>query len=956
MTSKRLCLAVSCILACASLAVAGDRPYPFEQIQLDNGLKVISLEDFSCPIIAVQVWYHVGSKDEDPKRQGFAHMFEHMMFRGTDRLGPEEHFDQIRRVGGDCNAYTAFDQTVYVQTLPGNQLELVLWLEAERMVFLKIDDENFFTERKVVCEELRQGHNQPYGRVPERLLAEIYGDKPYGWTPGGQIEHLLEAKVDELGVFWDRFYVPNNAVLVVVGAVEHAEVQTLAKKYFGWIPRCPDPERTDVPPGDQKEPKTITLQEDKGPLPVLGVLYRTVPKNHPDALPLEVLMGVLGGGESSRLYLDAVKEQKIAQMAMATAFSMEGDGLAGAGGALLPMTGKQKALMQTIKRQIKKITDEPISPAELDKMKNQLRRQEIEGAVTVARKAGLLGRYAVIYGDAERINRRLAEIDAITVADVQRVAKKYLKKDRRISISIEPSVGGIVGGLLGGKEEAGPELPATRTGENRVAPRTGPKAEAQRPDDFPAKPPAAGMLDVLPNTVHHDKLLSNGLKTVVVENHEVPMVWLMLGLKSGSWTEDQPGVADRTMDMLTKGTKTRTAKQLAEQLESNAIELSGSTGMDTASISLSAMLPQLDLAMELFADVLRNPTFPKDEFDILQQQARMGLMVQTKTPQYLADRELRRQLYGDHPYSRTSSGELEDLDNLKIDDLQAWWSKNLRPDNAVLYVAGDITPDAAYKLAEKSLAAWKAKGKFEPPELGELPAKQKTHIYIVDQPGSTQSQIRAGHLGIKRDHPRYIVSRVLSDIFGGSFNSRLNKAIRVEKGLTYGAHGGLTPRRFSGSFNVSTFTKTESTAEAVQVILDEIGKIRSAPPEEQELSDTKKYITGSFAGDRETPMSVVGDLWMIETQNLPKDYLQRMLAGVKAAEGPQIMETAKELIAPDHLVFVVVGEASKIKASLEKIAPVTVIGPAAEESEEQPAAAPASQPAASQPAPQKKAA
>ena len=195
---KRLALCVALVLAFASATLAGDRRYPFEQIKLDNGLTVISLEDFSCPIVAVQLWYHVGAKDEDPERQGFAHMFEHMMFRGTDRLGPEEHFNYIRRVGGDCNAYTSWDQTVYVQALPSNQLELVFWLEVERMAFLKIDDENFATERKVVCEEIRQGHNQPYGRLPEKLLAEIYDNKPYGWTPGGQIEHLRAATADEL--------------------------------------------------------------------------------------------------------------------------------------------------------------------------------------------------------------------------------------------------------------------------------------------------------------------------------------------------------------------------------------------------------------------------------------------------------------------------------------------------------------------------------------------------------------------------------------------------------------------------------------------------------------------------------------------------------------------------------------------------------------------------------------
>jgi zinc protease len=933
---KRLSLSIAVVLVFASVLVAGERRYAFEQVKLENGLTVISLEDFSCPIVAVQVWYHVGSKDEDPNRQGFAHMFEHMMFRGTDRLGTEEHFNFVRRAGGDCNAYTSFDQTVYVNDLPSNQLELALWLESERMAFLKIDQEGFSTEEKVVEEERRLGLNRPYGTVLEKLLAEVYKQHPYRWSTIGSIPHLREATIDELQAFWDKFYVPNNATLVVVGAAKHAEVQTLAKKYFGWIPKCPDVPRITIKEPEQKEARSVTIPEEKGPLPILGVLYRTVPENHPDHLPLQVLMGVLGGGESSRLYVDAVKEKKIAQVAMAGAFGMEQDGMAGAGGVLLPVVGKKKELMQAIKRQVKQITDAPITEAELSKMKNQMRRGEIEGALTVSGKASQLGQYAVLWGDAEEINRQLAQIDKVSIDDVQRVARQYLKKEHRLSILVEPSVGGMLKSMFGGGYDEGTAAEKSTTqssqaGENRVAKRTGDKAQAVRPKEFPEKPPVGKLLEDYPETPSSEQTLPNGLKVVVVSNREVPMVWARLGLKSGAWTEDKPGTAVATMGMLTKGTKTRTAKELAETLESNAIELNGSAGMDTAMVSASAMLPQLDLAMEILLDVIQNPTFPQDEFDIMQQQRKMGLLVEAKTPEYLADRELRKQMFGKHPYARTEDGELEDLDKIKPDDLKAWWAKHLRPDNAVMYVAGDIDADKAFSLIEKRLGGWKVEGKFEPPVLPPVPEKQKTHIYIVDRPGSVQSQIRVGHIGITRKEKDYFASRVLGQIFGGSFNSRLNKAIRVEKGLTYGAGGGFSPSRFAGTFRASTFTKTPSTADALKTILAEVDKIRAEAVTVEELSDTKTYITGSFPGDRETPMAVVGDLWMIETQDLPKDHLREYLAAVKVVTDADLTGVAKRLMDPEHLIIVVVGEAEKIKADLEKIAPVTVLSCAAEE-------------------------
>ena len=936
---------ITVVLLClAASAVADERRYAFEQFRLDNGLTVISLEDFSCPIVAVQVWYHVGSKDEDPERQGFAHMFEHMMFRGTDRLGPTDHFDNVRRVGGRTNAYTSFDQTVYIAEVPANQLELVLWLEAERMAFLEIDQDGFHTERKVVEEERRLGLNAPYGTVPEKLVAELFKVHPYRWMTIGKIPHLRKATIDELQAFWDKYYVPNNATLVVVGAVKHADVRRLATEYFGWIPSCPAPPRVTIKEPEQTESRTIRLKEDKGPVPIVGVVYRTVPVAHPDQLALQVGLGVLGGGESSRLYVDVVKKQKIAQMALGGSFAFEQDGLAGAGGILLPLVGDPKKLVQAIKRHVKRLRDEPITEAELAKMKTQLRRNEVAGAVTIASKARLLGQYAVMYGDAERINRRLAEIDAVTADAVQRVARRYLTKSRRNSILVEPSIGGFLKSLI--KRGGSDAEPAAGGGaekadkENRIAKRSGPKAGAVRPKGFPDQPPIADLLDAFPDAPYTERSLSNGLRVVVVPNHEVPMVSFKLGLKSGAWTEDRPGVANLAMSMLTKGTKTRDALKMAETLESQAISLAGSTGLDTASVAGSALTEKLDLAIELLADVVRNPTFGADEFEILRKQLVMGLMISSRTPQYVADREFRRRLWGDHPYARTVSGESADVKAVEVHDLEAWWSQHGRPENAVLYLAGDITPTAAVALAEKHLGTWTVDRPFEQRPRPVTPAKQETHIYLVDRPRSVQSQIRVGHLGITRGHSDFVTSRVLSNILGGGFNSRLNKAIRVDKGLTYGARGRLSPRRFAGEFKISTFTKTRTTAETLRVILEEIDKIRSGPPTDKELADTKTYITGAFPGQRETPIAIVNELWMIETNDLPADYLRRLLEGIKSTTADRVRKAAESLIDSTMLTIVVVGPAHQIRADLEAIAPVTVIGrtaaPAAPAAAEEP--------------------
>ncbi|MFM9061809.1 MAG: insulinase family protein, partial [Pirellula sp.] len=581
-----------------------------------------------------------------------------------------------------------------------------------------------------------------------------------------------------------------------------------------------------------------------------------------------------------------------------------------------------------IDKQIERIVHEPISQAELDKMKNQLRRNEVSGTTTVASKADRLGSYAVLFGNTSKINQRLRDIEAITIEDVQRVAKKYLVPNNRRDIRIEPSTGGMLKSLFGGTrtsketdEGPAPTEPTT----NRIVDRSGPKAGAIRPEGFPDKPPIAGAIDTIPEPQVAKKRLANGLNVAVISNHEVPMVNMVLGIRSGSWTERKAGTAAMAMSMLSQGTSTRNAKQMAEILESNAISLSGSANMDTSSISGSALVDKTELALELLADMARYPTFPKEEYSILSSQTLVGLTISTKTPEYLADREFRRRIYGDHPYARTQTGEVSDVRSIKLDDMREWFTANVRPDNCTMYLAGDISAQSGFELVEKYFGDWQPKGELSLPNLPMLPDIKDTQILLYDRPGSEQSQIRVGHVSIGRTDPDYSKAMVMSSILGGSFNSRLNKAIRVDKGLTYGARGGLAAKRFAGEFQISTFSKTASTADTIQVILDVVKTMQADNPTEMELRDTKTFVTGSYAGDRETPEAIVGDLWLIETQNLPSNYQKLYLGDVAKTTTDEVKTAAEKIIRDKSLVIVVVGEAEQIKSQLETIAPVTVI-------------------------------
>ena len=1044
---RHLCFVLSAfvILSLAFSAAAEDRQYDFEETYLDNGLRVLTLEDFSTPIVAVQVYYHVGSKNEQPDRQGFAHMFEHMMFRGSELVPPEAHAALIRSVGGDTNAFTSFDFTGYVNTMPSNQLELALWLEAERMLFLTVDQEGFDTERQVVKEERRQDLNQPYGTVFERLLPVIFQQHPYQWTPIGKIAHLEAATLDELRAFWDSYYVPNNATLVMVGAVKHKDARKAAEKYFGWMPSLAKPERVMIQEPPQTEQREATLEERLGSVPLVRFAYRAVPASDPDYIPLQILTDILGGGESSRLYQDLVKTRKMSQEAYAYIWGLEQDGMLFVGAELAQGGDMDTApVLQALDEHVARVQNELVSGPELEKVKNQMLRSVVTGQLNVFGKARRLGESIIEQGDAEYLNKQLDLIRAVTPEDLQRVARKHLTQSQRTVVQVLPNpdfeydpaeysdipvrpplfsmhfvaedakgIPTITVPVANPKEgdpaelileaqsvidaafvehaEAAPDpreglwtvnislteegsermmaateanvgrklalvvadkivaAPVVRAAISKAAQISGDfteeeakslaeklntkpryqKTGIQRPDDYPTEPPLHDLLEGLPEVAVKEKTLSNGLKVVVVPNTELPFTTATLGIKYGAWAEDpaKPGVANLALDMLTQGTENYTSAELAETIEFNALTLNGEAGMDVASVTATSLADKLDLAVELMAEVVLRPAFPEDELTIMKEQLKNNLAVQQNDPRYIASRELNLQLFGEHPYGRPVTGDLEDVDAIMPGDLRAYWQTYVRPDTTVLYIAGDVKPRDAFKIAEEHFGDWEVSQPKPEIEAPEIPANREMQIHLVNIPGAVQSEIRVGQISITRGHPLYHPSRVFSQILGLGFESRLVREIRVKRGLTYGVYSYFQPQRFTGTFLASTFTRTETTAETVQAVLDVINSMKTDPPTDAEIQMAKSYLVGGFPQDLETPQDKVQYEWLIEYNKLSKDYLEEALDGYRTTTPEQLLELATDVLDPSRFVIVVAGDAAKIQAGLEAIAPVTVIEP-----------------------------
>ena len=652
---------------------------------LPNGLTVCSVENHRTPTVAIQVWYRVGGKNDPQGKSGFAHLFEHLMFKATRNMKAEMMDRLTEEVGGENNAYTAEDRTVYHETVPSNYLQTLLWAESDRMANLVLDDGNFVSERAVVEEEYRQSVlAPPYGRLGEYVNVHSFSAHPYRRGVIGSIENLDAATLADVREFHNAFYRPDNAVLIVTGDFDPVTFDAYVDKYFGRIPKATgDIARVTIKEPARTEEKRYDETGPNVPLPAVVINYLVPPAASEEAPILDVADVILSGGRSSRLYQSLVYRQHIASQASASSDLRTDAGLFSfrtivAGGKTVDEA--EKATLDEIER----LKTEPVSDAELDKARNQLVANALRARETVAGQGFAMGEALVTLGDPERVNTQIARLQSVSAADIQRVAQKYFVQSNRVVVRYTSGPG----------EQGGASKAAGAS--------TAPPPPAPTPLETP---PAPGPMRRGQPVQATEKTLPNGLRVIVVPRPGTGLVTLDAEIKAGAADDpaDKAGLADFTASLLTRGTTSRTASQIAEQSEALGGSVRSSASMDTSTINLSVLAARLSDALPLYADVLLHPAFAVDEQARLKREDLDSLAVGLRAPGTLARYAASRLVWGETRYGHPTGGTPSSIGAIQALDVTSFYHAAYTPARTILVFGGDITPAAAFALAEKIL-------------------------------------------------------------------------------------------------------------------------------------------------------------------------------------------------------------------------------------------------------------
>ncbi|MDB5696874.1 MAG: insulinase family protein [Sphingomonas bacterium] len=898
------------------------KPIAYTQRTLANGLRVFAIRDTGTSNVSVQVWYHVGSKDDPAGRSGFAHLFEHLMFKATRNLRPEQMDRLTEDVGGYNNASTGDDYTNYYEVVPANHLQRILWAEADRMATLVVEPTGFASERDVVKEELRQNTlARPYGQLLSLAYPQVsYSVHPYARPGIGSLADLQAASIADVRAFHATFYRPDNAVLVVAGNYDPAQLDRWIDSYFGRIvrPSAPIPRVTVAEP-PRTAAITRTVYAANTPLPALLMSWHVPPDRHPDVAALTVLNAVLSSGESARLNQALVYRDGVAQSAASFLDTRESIGnlvtyavLAG---------GKTVAAGEAaLRREIARLRDTSVSVAELERARNQILTGVLKSRETAEGRGMALAAAVLIDGDPRAADQQLADIARVTAADVQRVARRYLRVEQAATIRYLPAE----------QRPAGAKDEVTLAPTVRVAPLAVPAPlAAMTPAVNPAQPPAPAppLTATLPQPV--ETRLANGLRVVTVERRGVPLVTAALVASGGAATDpaDRAGASSLAADLLTKGTTTRSATKIAEEVEALGGSIEASADRDGASIELTVKADQLAAGMAVLADVAQRPAFAPAEIERARTQAIDAATVQLADPGSLAGLVASRAVFGSHPYGAPLAGTPASLKAIDAADLRRAWAGTFRPDQATLLLVGEVTPAQSARLAEQLFGGWRA-GPRPPETVINMPAV-RPRVIAIDMPGAAQAAVVVARPGIARASDRYYPLLVANSVLGGGYSARLNQEIRIKRGLSYGANSSVAARRGGGSLTARTQTKNETAAEAAQLLAAEMGRLGSAPIAAAELETRKAATLGEFGRAIETTDGVAGILGGYILQGVPLDELGRYAGAVQAVGADAARDAAVALADPAAASVVVVGDAKLLLPALRKAYPQVEVIPVA---------------------------
>lgn len=902
----------------AATPAATIAPIVYETETLDNGLRVIYAPLRQAPVVHVRVLYHVGSKDEQPDRQGFAHMFEHMMFRGSAHVPPERHMQLINSVGGISNAFTSFDQTTYVNTVPTEHTEMALWLEADRMASFKVTDDIYKIERKVVAQEWAMRMNQPYGNMYEEFLKNLYAKHSYRWTPIGNMEDLKAASANELQSFFNTYYIPNNAVLVVAGDIDIAKTKGWVKAYFGWIPKGPTPPRL-APREPEQTVGRRSVVPASVPLPAVVVGVRVPPFNSDDNYALDLLEEILGGGRSSRLSQRLVSgEHPLCTNAQAMHMQLEDGGIFGAMGMLL--AGKNPDDVEKIlHEELMGVVEKGVTEEELNKAKTTARLSLVRGRKTAENIAQNLGEEWLFGGDPERANTELGKIEKLTAADLQAVAKKYIEPQLMTTLQMVPDPTGQLAKKAMMEAKSTIDAPVAHA-TAVVPPRVG---------AFPAGYLEHAPMAQVTSSAHFNKGVEStvdGVKVITMTDHRLPLATFSLTMRRGSYSEpaDKVGLAGITAEMLRRGAGGIDYAKLNETLDSKGVSIGVSDEGDNTRLVVSCPSEQLDEAVKLARLVLQKPDFPQEQFDHLKAQAGSSLMRSLASPTTVTEIELDKLLYGDSPLGRSSTP--KSLGSITLEDVKAFYAKIYQPTDAIFVVAGNVSEEKGKQVADELIKGWgDAKAELTPAPKYDLPEEPtKRTIILVDNPDARQAAIKMGIPAYTIASEEKYAGSLANQILSGGIESRVMKYVRAEKGLAYHAHGVFMPGRHAGAFIGATDTAIENSTDAIEAMFKVFEDVRKDGVTEAEVKDAQLRVAGSLVMGMQTIEQQAQRRLEGVLNGYPADYYDNYGKKVGEVSAGQIQEIMNKYVRPGAMQIVVVAPAGASKEKLSKLGEVKV--------------------------------